>query len=174
MAGTLREPAELCLSPWLPCPGRPPDPHLSSMFQADLISSCLTEDSWGSRQSPEAFLKSARPLCLGFSASPMPQHLPRLRSPSLLPLHPGPWDLWGGQGCPPAAGSKQVPERTGRSPGASFWLLFLSHSRRQLPGCFLPWPRSGGEVWVWSADRNGDGASVGVQSPLAKRWAGQG
>lgn len=29
-------------------------------------------------------------------------------------------------------------------------------------------------MWVWSEDRSGDGARVGVQRPLAKRWAGQG
>ena len=42
-------PAELCLSPWLPCPGPPPDSHLSSVFQADLICSCLAEDPLGAR-----------------------------------------------------------------------------------------------------------------------------
>lgn len=71
----------------------------------------------------------------------------------------GRW-LWspGSAACP---GLWARPGRTGRSPGASFWLLFSSRSHRQLPGCFLPWPRSGEEVWVWSAGRTGMGPLVG-------------
>lgn len=65
----------------------------------------------------------------------------------------------------PVAGGGQAPERTGRSPGASFWLLFSSRSHRQLPGCFLPWPRSGGEVWVWSAGRMGMEPVLGHRDP---------
>lgn len=53
------------------------------------------------------------------------------------------------------AGGGQVPERAGRFPGASFWLPFSSRSHRRRPGCSRPWPRSGGEAWVWSAGRAG-------------------
>lgn len=51
---------------------------------------------------------------------------------------------------PPSAAST-VPGRSGRSPAASSWLLSAFRSRRRRPGCSLPWLRSGGAAWAWSA-----------------------
>lgn len=110
------------------------------------------------------------PITAALAAAPPPSGLP-------APSHSGPSSC---SACCPLSGSSravagraQVPGRTGRSPGASFWLLFSSRSRRQLPGCSRPWPRSGGEVWVGSAGRVGTEPSWSHRDP-AQGWTVQG